>query len=104
MQPSGKCWKRSIASRILNPWRRCSGEITDILGAYAKYAVPAHVNVEIRDFVSRYGRLRLTRRKGSEDLLLSTDDLPLAEEISRNRHVIPFLAQRLSPTEFSRWA
>ena len=90
----------------LSIWNACAAgvkasEITDILGAYAKYAVPAHVNVEIRDFASRYGRLRLTRREGSEDLLLSTDDLPLAEEISRNRHVAPFLAQRLSPTEFS---
>jgi len=90
----------------LSIWNACAagvkaGEITDILGAYAKYAVPAHVNVEIRDFASRYGRLRLTRREGSEDLLLSTDDLPLAEEISRNRHVAPFLAKRLSPTEFS---
>jgi len=90
----------------LSIWNACaagvkSSEITDILGAYAKYAVPAHVNVEIRDFASRYGRLRLTRREGSEDLLLFTDDLPLAEEISRNRHVAPFLGQRLSPTEFS---
>jgi len=90
----------------LSIWNACAagvkaGEITDILDAYAKYAVPAHVNVEIRDFASRYGRLRLTRREGSEDLLLSTDDLPLAEEISRNRHVAPFLAQRLSPTDFS---
>jgi DNA excision repair protein ERCC-3 len=90
----------------LSIWNACAAgvkaaEITDILDAYAKYAVPAHVNVEIRDFASRYGRLRLTRREGSEDLLLSTDDLPLAEEISRNRHVAPFLAQRLSPTEFS---
>ena len=90
----------------LSIWNACAAgvkaaEITDVLGAYAKYAVPAHVNVEIRDFASRYGRLRLTRREGSEDLLLSTDDLPLAEEISRNRHVAPFLAQRLSPTDFS---
>ncbi|HBB18346.1 MAG: helicase [Syntrophus sp. RIFOXYC2_FULL_54_9] len=90
----------------LSIWNACAAgvkaaEITDTLGAYAKYAVPAHVNVEIRDFASRYGRLRLTRREGSEDLLLSTDDLPLAEEISGNRHVAPFLAQRLSPTDFS---
>ena len=90
----------------LSIWNACAAgvkaaEITDVLGAYAKYAVPAHVNVEIRDFASCYGRLRLTRREGSEDLLLSTDDLPLAEEISRNRHVAPFLAQRLSPTDFS---
>ncbi len=90
----------------LSIWNACAAgvkaaEITDILDSYAKYAVPAHVNVEIRDFATRYGRLRLTRREGSEDLLLSTDDLPLAEEISRNRHVAPFLAQRLSPTEFS---
>ncbi|MCX5823608.1 MAG: DEAD/DEAH box helicase [Deltaproteobacteria bacterium] len=90
----------------LSIWNACAAgvkaaEITDVLDAYAKYAVPAHVNVEIRDFATRYGRLRLTRREGSEDLLLSTNDLPLAEEISRNRHVAPFLAQRLSPTEFS---
>lgn len=34
-------------------------------------------------------------------MILTTDDPPLAEEVSRNRHIIPFLGQRLSATEFA---
>ncbi len=54
--------------------------------------------VEIRDYASRYGRLRLTR--GADHLVLTANDRPLAEEISRHKHVAPLLDERLSPVEF----
>jgi DNA excision repair protein ERCC-3 len=68
------------------------------LDEFAKYPVPDHVRVQIRDFASRYGRLRLLR--GGDSLVLASEDAPLAEEISRSRHVAPLLGERLGPLRF----
>lgn len=81
----------------LSIWNACAAgvaadEIVDVLCRYAKYSVPEHVIVEIRDFATRYGRLRLTREESG--LVLSTDDHALAEEIARNKHIAPFLGER----------
>lgn len=89
----------------LSIWNACAagikaGEIVEVLTTYSKYDVPGHVIVEIGDFASRYGRLKLRPGPSGTDLLLTTDDPPLAEEIARNRHIEPFLAARLSATEF----
>ncbi|MCK4305002.1 MAG: helicase-associated domain-containing protein, partial [Candidatus Eisenbacteria sp.] len=51
-------------------------EILAALHGFSKYPVPAHVDVEIRDYAARYGRLRLLR--DTEGLILSTEDEPLA--------------------------
>jgi DNA excision repair protein ERCC-3 len=81
----------------LSIWNACAAgvtvdEIAGVLARYSKYPVPEHVVVEIRDFASRYGRLQLTREEGG--LVLHADNTALAEEISRNRHIAPFLAER----------
>ncbi len=81
----------------LSIWNACAAgvaadEIVDVLCHYAKYPVPEHVIVEIRDFATRYGRLRLTRE--ANGLVLSTDDQALAEEIAHNKHIAPFLGER----------
>jgi DNA excision repair protein ERCC-3 len=73
-------------------------EIVETLHHFSKYEVPQHVAVEIRDYASRYGRLRLTRV--ADHLVLTANDRPLAEEISRHKHVAPLLDERLSPLEF----
>lgn len=68
-------------------------EIVDFLLRFAKYPIPEHVLVEIRDAASRYGSLRLI--KGERGLILDTlGDAPLAEEISRHRQVAPWLGAR----------
>jgi len=43
--------------------------ILDGLERYSKYPVPDNVRVDIRDYVSRYGRLKLIRR--DDNLLMS---------------------------------
>jgi len=73
-------------------------EIVETLHEFSKYEVPAHVAVEIRDYASRYGRLKLTR--DTDHLVLSAGDRPLAEEISRHKDVAPLLDERLSHVEF----
>ncbi|MDQ6700969.1 MAG: DEAD/DEAH box helicase [Acidobacteriota bacterium] len=87
----------------LSVWNACAAgvnaeEIVDTLERFSKYPVPAHVAVEIRDFASRYGRLRLFR--DARGLILGANDEPLAEEIAHNKHAARFLAQRLSALEF----
>jgi len=87
----------------LSIWNACAAGVSpdfvaSILTGYSKYPVPEHVLSEMRDYASRYGRLKLVRR--GNDLVLCADDAPLAEEISRNRHVIPFLGARPDPRSF----
>ena len=85
----------------LSIWNACAAGTTpttssDALRGFSKYPLPGHVRGEIRDFASRYGRLKLER--GDEGgLLLAARDPPLAEEICRNKHVAPLLRERLSP-------
>ena len=73
-------------------------EITGALRDLAKYPVPGHVEAGIRDFAARYGRIKLRRDGGG--LVLEAHDAPLAEEVSRHKHVAPLLAGRLSPRAF----
>lgn len=87
----------------LSIWNACAAgvrpdEIVETLNEFSKYEVPGHVAVEIRDYASRYGRLKLTR--GDIGLILTAGNAPLAEEISRNKHVAPLLLERISPLEF----
>jgi len=87
----------------LSIWNACAAgmkadELTASLEQFSKYPVPEHVLFEIRDFASRYGRLRLSHHE--KGLALSSTDEALAREIEHNRHVNRFLARKLSPTEF----
>ncbi|NOZ20416.1 MAG: DEAD/DEAH box helicase family protein [Planctomycetes bacterium] len=87
----------------LSIWNACAAgvnpeEINGVLHEFSKYPVPEHVAVEVRDYASRYGRLRLLRDETG--LILSADDPPLAEEIAHSKSVIPLLGERLSPVSF----
>ncbi|MBA4160219.1 MAG: helicase-associated domain-containing protein, partial [Gemmatimonadetes bacterium] len=75
-----------------------AAEIVATLAEFSKYPVPGHVDTQVRDFASRYGRLRLVR--DSAGLVLAAEDAPLAEEVSRGRHVAPLLGERLGVLEF----
>ncbi len=87
----------------LSVWNACAAGVSaaEIIGAlqeFSKYPVPQHVAVEIRDFASRYGRLKLVR--DDRGMILAANDQVLAEEIARGKHVAPLLRERLSPLEF----
>ncbi len=72
--------------------------IIDALGEFTKYPIPEHVLVEIDDFASRFGRLKLTRH--DKGLLISADDEMLAEEIAHTPAMGDLLQRRISKTEF----
>jgi DNA excision repair protein ERCC-3 len=72
--------------------------ITKALCEYSKYPVPEHVLVEIHDFASRFGRLKLKRH--GKGLLLFADSEILAEEIAHTPAIVDLLQNRISKTEF----
>lgn len=75
-----------------------SEEILATLDEYSKYEVPTHVTIQIRDYASRYGRLRIDRC--DDYLILIAQDEVLAEEVRRHKEVAPLLTDRLSSVEF----
>jgi len=70
-------------------------EITRALEGLSKYDVPGNVREDIREYMGRYGRLKLVRREGR--LLLVSQDEILLTEIEGQRELHGVLAQRLSP-------
>src|SRR6516165_1815794 len=69
------------------------------LEQYSKFPLPPNLPADLRDLVSRYGRVRLERVEGQ--LRLITNDQPLLEELARQRGVRDYLGKRLSPTTFA---
>lgn len=87
----------------LSIWNACaaghSGEaIVESLRRLSKYPPPEHILTEIRDYASRYGRLRITR--DADGLVLSTDDRPLCEELARHDKLRDLLEARLGEMAF----
>ena len=69
-------------------------QILDTLSRYGKYDVPSNIQADIRDYVSRYGRLKL--RRGPEgSLLLSADDPILLVEVARQRKLLPYILEHV---------
>ncbi len=82
----------------LSLWNaRASGmsaeEMETTLHDFAKYDIPGNVLVDLRDYVSRYGRLKL-QREGS-GLILRADDPLLMLEVASNRTIQPFIRRSL---------
>jgi DNA excision repair protein ERCC-3 len=70
-----------------------AGQVIEALTRYSKYPLPDNVRVDIADYVSRYGRLKLIREDGR--LLLKSDDIALIAEIVRHKKVQPFIKLQL---------
>lgn len=63
--------------------------IIETLERYSKFDLPSNVVTDIREYVSRYGRLKLVR--SGDDLLLQSDDALLLTEVWHNKHCTPYL-------------
>ena len=59
------------------------------LDAYSKYPVPGNVRVDVVDYVSRYGRVKLIQSNG--ELQLVSEDAALIAELVRHRLVQPYV-------------
>ena len=67
--------------------------ILEGLQRYSKYPIPENVRVDIEDYISRYGRVKLIRHDG--DLLLISDDAALIAELVRHKKLIPYIVGQL---------
>lgn len=68
--------------------------ILDLLTAYSKYAIPSNIGVDIREHISRYGRIKLVQDGAT--LLLKSDDLALIAEVMHHKHTQPYLIRQIS--------
>jgi DNA excision repair protein ERCC-3 len=73
-------------------------DIVDDLYEYAKYDVPSNVIVDISDYVSRYGRLKLVRSEDGIDLLLISDDPILITEVAHHKVLKSFVIEQVDTT------
>jgi DNA excision repair protein ERCC-3 len=69
------------------------------LERYSKFPLPPNLPADIRELVSRYGRVSLRRDEGR--LRLTASDQPLLEELARQRGVRDYLGERLDATSFA---
>lgn len=65
------------------------------LEMYSKYPVPGNVRVDITDYISRYGRVKLVR--AGEYLHLVSDDVHLITELNQHKSLKPYIIARLDP-------
>ncbi len=66
-------------------------QVIDNLVSFSKYEVPDNILVEIRDYISRYGRLKLHKLENGQLVIDSDDDL-LITELLNNQAIKPFVA------------
>ena len=84
----------------LSLWNAAAADISgqsilQILETYSKYPVPDNVRVDILDYISRHGRVKLLKAGG--DLLLVCDDVMLMTELSRQRRLQPYVLEQVGP-------
>lgn len=82
----------------LSLWNAAAGGmdanmVLELLSRYSKYAIPGNVATEIREYVGRYGRLKLYR--DGEHLLLQSEDTALLVEVLRHKRMQPYILQQL---------
>ena len=68
--------------------------ILNALTRNSKYDVPGNIQADVRDYVSRFGRLKL-RRDPAGGLVLTSEDAILMLEISRQRKVKQFIIEQI---------
>ena len=83
----------------LSLWNAAAGgmdasAVLELLVRYSKYQIPTNVTVDIREYMSRYGRIKLIRE--GDALLLVSDDVALIAEVVRHKRTQPYLLRQLN--------
>ncbi|HZS78880.1 MAG TPA: DNA repair helicase XPB [Ktedonobacteraceae bacterium] len=82
----------------LSLWNAAAGgmtaqEILDLLARYSKYDIPSNIVFDIREYVSRYGRVKLVRDQNL--LLLTSQDTALIAEILHHKRTQPYILRQI---------
>src|SRR6266581_785611 len=83
----------------LSLWNAAAGGmnanmILELLTQYSKYDIPSNIAVDIREYISRYGRVKLIRE--GDALLLTSNDVALMAEIIHHKRTQPYLVRQLN--------
>ncbi len=83
----------------LSLWNAAAGgmdaqTVLDLLARFSKYSIPPNVVSDIRDYMSRYGRVKLIR-EGNALLLVSSDPILIAE-ILHHKRTQPYILRQLN--------
>ncbi len=91
----------------LSLWNAASAGMTaeailEGLERYSKYPVPGNVRVDIEDYISRYGRVKLTWRDEPDiptgrSLVLVSEDEALIAELARQKQLLPYILRQPDP-------
>ncbi|WP_406700982.1 DNA repair helicase XPB [Singulisphaera sp. Ch08] len=87
----------------LSLWNAAAAGMTadamiEALGIYSKFPLPPNLGTDLRELVSRYGRVTLRRIDGA--LRMVTADQALLEELARQKGVRDYLGERIDATSF----
>jgi DNA excision repair protein ERCC-3 len=82
----------------LSLWNAASAGLTaeeavDILARFSKFDLPSNVLTDIREYISRFGRIKLFK-SDSGDLLLKSEDPMLIAEVARNKNIKPHVLEQ----------
>src|SRR5207253_3105254 len=83
----------------LSLWNAAAGGmnaemVLELLTLYSKYAIPTNITTDIREYMSRYGRIKLIRE--GDALLLISNDAALLAEVFHHKRTQPFLLRQLN--------
>src|SRR5690242_14566087 len=83
----------------LSLWNAAAGGmnadmVIELLTRYSKYSIPSNITVDIREYMSRYGRIKLIRE--GDALLLISQDTALMAEIMHHKRTQPYLLRQLN--------
>src|SRR5438552_8183272 len=83
----------------LSLWNAAAGGMTaeqvmDLLTQYSKYAIPMNIAVDIREYMNRYGRIKLIRE--GDALLLTSNDAALMAEVYHHKRTQPYILRQLN--------
>jgi DNA excision repair protein ERCC-3 len=83
----------------LSLWNAAAGGmnadmVLELLTQYSKYSIPTNIVVDIREYMSRYGRIKLIRE--GDALLLTSNDAALMAEILHHKRTQPYLIRQLN--------
>jgi DNA excision repair protein ERCC-3 len=85
----------------LSLWNAAAGglnaaHVIELLERFTKYDLPPNIVADVRDYISRYGKLKLVREEGA--LVLRSEDPVLIAEVSRQKRMEPYILEQLDAT------
>src|SRR6184192_1121833 len=83
----------------LSLWNAAAGGmnaemVLELLALYSKYAIPTSIATDIRDYMNRYGRIKLIRE--GDALLLTSNDAALMAEVYHHKRTQPYILRQLN--------